>query len=124
MSNFEKFYIELLELVSKFEKNNVPLKIEKDLQNNIIKIFGDNTTSLERAKNGLNDISELAYATAEHHPFWNVLYNCSEISNTILEKWKDELSKQDFDDIKWSIDELNHNLEKLKEKISSETRQR
>ena len=120
MSNFEKFYIELLELVSRFEKNNVPLKIEKDLQNNIIKIFGDNTTSLERAKNGLNDISELAYATAEHHPFWNVLYNCSEISNTILEKWKDELSKQDLDDIKWSIDELNHTLEKLKEKISSD----
>lgn len=116
MSNFENFYDELLELVKRYGQNNTPLKIEKDLKNHIIKIFGENITSLARAKNGLNDVSELAFATAEHHPFWNLLYNCSEISNTVLEKWQSELSKEDISDIKWAIRELTKGLEKLKEK--------
>ena len=32
---------------------NIPLKIEKDFEGNIIKIFGENITSFARAKNGL-----------------------------------------------------------------------
>jgi hypothetical protein len=115
MSDFENFYDELLSLASRYEKNNVPLKIEKDIENNIIKIFGENITSLARAKNGLSDVSELALATAEHHPFWNLLYNCSEISDTILEKWKSELSRRDIDDIEWAIRELSQTIHKLKE---------
>jgi len=38
---------------------------------------------LARARNGLNDMRELAYTTAEHHPYWNLLYNCSEIDEEI-----------------------------------------
>lgn len=125
MTSFDTFYNELLELVNKHEKNNTPLKVEKDLETNIVKIFGENITALARAKNGLNDVTELAYATAEHHPFWNLLYNCSEISNTVLEKWKSELSKKDISDIEWSIKELKQSLEKITEKINdSESRQR
>ena len=78
MTEFEKFYQELVELAEKFEKENLPLKIEKDLDNDIIKIFGEKITSLARAQNGLNDLTELAYTTAEHHPYWNLLYNSSE----------------------------------------------
>ena len=114
MTSFEVFYNQLIELCSKYEKSHVPLKIERDLDNQIIKIFGENISSLERAKNGLNDISELGYATAEHHPFWNVLYSSAEILHIILEKWNEDLSKTDIDDIKWSIDSLNQHLEKLK----------
>lgn len=125
MTSFDTFYNELLELVNKHEKNNTPLKVEKDLETNIVKIFGENITALARAKNGLNDVTELAYATAEHHPFWNLLYNCSEISNTVLEKWTSELSKKDISDIEWSIKELKQSLEKITEKINdSESRQR
>ena len=69
---FENFYNDLLDLAKKYEKQNIPLKIEQDLENNIVKIFGEKINSLARAKNGLNDITELAYATAEHHPYWNV----------------------------------------------------
>ena len=117
MSNFENFYNELLELISKYEQNHVALKIEKDLENEIIKIFGEKITSLSRAQNGLNDVSELAFTAAEHHPFWNILYNCSEITTLILEKWNDKLSTKDFDDIMWSQKEINHTLKKIKEKI-------
>ena len=118
MTSFDAFYNDLLELVNKHEKNNTPLKIEKDLETNIVKIFGENITALTRAKNGLNDVTELAYATAEHHPYWNLLYNCSEITNTVLEKWKSELSKKDISDIEWSIKELKQSLEKITEKIN------
>ena len=125
MTSFDTFYNELLELVNKHEKNNTPLKVEKDLETNIVKIFGENITALARAKNGLNDVTELAYATAEHHPYWNLLYNCSEITNIVLEKWKSELSKKDISDIEWSIKELKQSLEKITEKINdSESRQR
>ena len=118
MTSFDAFYNDLLELINKHEKNNTPLKVEKDLESNIVKIFGENITALTRAKNGLNDVTELAYATAEHHPYWNLLYNCSEITNTILEKWKSELSKKDISDIEWSIKELKQSLEKITEKIN------
>ena len=116
MSNFDSFYNDLLFLINTHEKNNTPLKVEKDLDANIIKSFGENITALTRAKNGLNDVTELAYATAEHHPYWNLLYNCSEIANTILEKWESELSKKDISDIEWSIKELKQSLEKFTEK--------
>jgi len=113
MSNFENFYHDLLDLAKKYEQQNTPLKIEKDLENNIVKIFGEKITSLARAKNGLNDMTELAYTTAEHHPYWNLLYNCSEIASSVLEKWKTSLSVNDFSDIDWAIKELDHSLEKL-----------
>ncbi len=115
---FDTFYKELHELVNKHEKNNTPLKVQKDLDVDIVKIFGENITALARAKNGLIDVTELAYATAEHHPYWNLLYNCSEITNIVLEKWKSELSKKDAGDIEWSIKELKQSLEKITEKIN------
>ena len=119
MTNFENFYHDLLELVKKYEQQNTPLKIEKDLENDIIKIFGEKITSLARAQNGLNDVTELAYTTAEHHPYWNLLYNCSEIANSVLEKWKESLTAEDFSDIDWALKELEQSLEKIKNKNSS-----
>ena len=116
MADFVIFYADLLELVAKYGKDNTPLKIEKDLDSDIVKIFGENITAIARAKNGLNDVTELAYATAEHHPYWNLLYQCSEIANTVLEKWKDDLSKQEIHDIEWSIKELKESVEKLSKK--------
>lgn len=116
MTNFENFYHDLLELAKKYEQENTPLKIEKDLENDIIKIFGEKITPLARAINGLNDVTELAYTTAEHHPFWNLLYNCSEISNSVLEKWKETLTAEDLSDIDWALKELTQSLEKIKNK--------
>ena len=119
MDTFEDFYNDLVLLAEKYEKNNVSIKIENDLDNDIIKIFGEKITALARAKNGLNDATELAYATAEHHPYWNLLYNSSEIANTVLEKWKGKISKQDTEEIEWAIKELTQTLEKIKETSKS-----
>ncbi len=114
MTQFEDFYNDLIELVKKYEKNNTPIKLEQDADNDIIKIFGEKITALARAKNGLNDVTELAYTTAEHHPYWNILYNSSEIANTVLEKWSDKLSSEEIDEIKWALKEISQTLEKIK----------
>jgi len=118
MTNFENFYNDLIDLAKKHELQNTPLKIEQDLENDIVKIFGERITSLARARNGLNDVTELAYTTAEHHPYWNLLYNCSEIANSVLEKWKESLSADDLSDIDWAIKELSQSLEKIKNQNS------
>jgi hypothetical protein len=119
MTDFESFYHDLLDFTKKYENQNLPLKIEKDLENDIVKIFGEKITSLSRAQNGLHDVTELAYTTAEHHPYWNLIYNCSEITNSVLEKWKSTLSDEDVSDIEWAIKELTQTLEKIKKKKSS-----
>ena len=113
MTNFDNFHHDLTELVKKYE-HDLGLKVEEDLEHDIIKIFGVKITSLARAQNGLNDMTELAYTTAEHHPYWNLLYNCSEISHTILDKWKSSLSSDDIADIEWALKEINQTLEKIK----------
>jgi len=113
MTDFDNFYHDLIELVKKYE-HDLALKIEEDLEHDIIKIFGVKITSLARAQNGLNDMTELAYTTAEHHPYWNLLYNCSDIGHTILDKWEKSLSSDDVADIKWALKEINQTLEKIK----------
>ena len=113
MTTFDNFQHDLTELVKKYEKE-LGLKIEEDLEYDIIKIFGPKITSLARAQNGLNDVTELAHTTAEHHPYWNLLYNCSEIGHTVLDKWKKSLSSEDISDIEWALKEINQTLEKIK----------
>jgi len=39
-----------------------------------------NDAPVSRAERALYDIQELADSTAEHHPYWVLLYNCSQIS--------------------------------------------
>ena len=121
MTDFKNFYDDLLDLAKKYEQQNIPIKIENDLENDIIKIFGEKITSVARARNGLNDVAELAYTTAEHHPYWNLLYNCSEIASSVLEKWSESLSADDLSEIDWAIKELNHSLEKIKNKNPSDS---
>ena len=115
MAHFEEFYSELEKLVEKYNKDNTLLKVEQDLDNSIVKIFGEKITALARAKNGLSDVTELAYTTAEHHPYWNILYNSSEIAQSILEKWNDKISKKEIDDIEWALKEIKQTLEKIKD---------
>lgn len=117
MASFEDFYKSLLVLVKSFEEKKTRLKIDHDLESHIIKIFGENIDSLSKAKSGLEDLTELAYTTAEHHPYWNLLYNCSQISKSLLDKWTDNLTKDELEEIEWSIKELQHTCKKLKEQL-------
>jgi len=113
-NNFSDFHKSLLDLVKSFEEKNIMIKTEDHLDENIIRIFGENISSLSKAKVGLEDVSELAYTTAEHHPYWGLLYHCSQISKLALEKWNDNLTNEELDEIIWSIKELKNVIQILK----------
>ena len=117
---FSDFYKSLLKLVKSYEDQNTMLKVEENLDSNIIRIYGEKIDSLSRAKNGIEDVAELAYTVAEHHPYWGLLYNCTQIAKNSLDKWDDNLSKEELDEIDWSIDELKNTCKKLKEDFSSQ----
>ena len=61
----------------------------------------------------VDKMAEVSYTTAEHHPYWKLLYSCVEISRIILERWNDEISTDDVDEIRWMISELQNSLNKL-----------
>ena len=121
MTTFDEFYNSLLSLAKEYGEKNVHLKIDYEKESDLIKIFGENISSLAKAKNGLDDVLVLSYTTAEHHPFWNLLYHCSEISKTTLEKWTSNLTQDELDEIRWSIDELKNSCSKLQEKLNEDS---
>lgn len=112
---FDSFLISLRNLVNEYEKQ-IPIKIEIDEENQIIKIFGQEMSSLGRAKGGLNDTMELALTTAEHHPYWGILYNCCQIIELVLERWNSKISAQELEDISWSLKEIKEIASKISEK--------
>ncbi|MBI1829626.1 MAG: hypothetical protein HY222_02445 [Thaumarchaeota archaeon] len=61
-------------------------------------------------------MSELAYTTAEHHPYWSLIFNSSQILKIVLEKWNDNLTKEELDEISWNVDEIKNTARKLEEK--------
>ena len=83
-------------------------------------IMDTNDDPVSRAERALYDIQELADSTAEHHPYWALLYNCSQISKLILEKWNDELTEEDLSEIRWMVSELENSCDKLKNKVESQ----
>ena len=120
--SFTDFYRSLMDLVKTFEEKNTIVKVEEDLALNIIRIFGEGIDSVSRAKNGLEEVVELSYTTAEHHPYWALLYNCSQISKSILEKWNDDLTEEDLSEIRWMISELENSCNKLKNKVDQDSK--
>jgi hypothetical protein len=113
---FAEFYESLVKLAKSFEEKDLLIKIQPDLEANIIRIYGEKTDSLALAKIGLEGISELAYTTAEHHPYWSLIFNSSQILKIVLEKWHDNLTKEELDEILWNIDEIKNTARKLEEK--------
>ena len=61
----------------------------------------------------VDKMAELSYTTAEHHPYWKLLYSCAEISKTKLEKWNSELTSDELDEILWHVKELKIHVKKL-----------
>ncbi|MDC0199331.1 hypothetical protein OAJ83_00565 [Candidatus Nitrosopelagicus sp.] len=116
-NSFQVFYEELKILVEKFEKKQTQIKMESELDYDSVKIFGEKMDSVTRAKLGIDDAAELAYTTAEHHPYWGILYNCTEITKTILEKWNDELTLEQLDEMKWNLKEIQNTISNIENKL-------
>lgn len=113
VEDFVGFHDALLDLIKLFEQKNVLVKMQSDLDSSTIKIYGEKSDALERAKGSLEEVAELAYATAEHHPYWNLLYNGSQILKIVLEKWNETLTKEEIKEIGWYADEIKNSIDKL-----------
>lgn len=106
--DFSTFYESLLDLVKSFEKKNVLVKINSVQDSNIVRIYGERSNGLSLAKTGLEEIEELALTTAEHHPYWSLLYNGSQILKIVLEKWDDNLTEDQIKEILWYVEEIKN----------------
>jgi hypothetical protein len=106
--DFSRFHESLLDLVKSFEKKNVLVKLNSDPNSNVIRIYGEQSDGLSLAKIGLEEIEELALTTAEHHPYWNLLYNGSQIIKIVLEKWNDKLTEDEIREILWYTEEMKN----------------
>lgn len=101
------------ELKSIAERLSISIKINMDEENDVLKVYGDASDMLKRARAGLRDVLELAYTTAEHHPYWSIAYNAAEILNILLERWYDTLSKEEVEEIEWRAVELRSAIERI-----------
>lgn len=110
VEDFAKFCDALSDLIKSFEQKNVLIKMVSDVDSNVVRIYGERSDALARAKTGLEEVAELAYDTAEHHPYWNLLYNGSQILKVILDKWNDTLTEEELGEIKWYADKIKDSL--------------
>ena len=94
----------------------ISTKVGVDREASIIKIYGEGSDYIKRASSGLAEMLELAYTTAEHHPYWAVLYHASEISKATLEKWESELTADQISEMSWRCDEIKMALDRLARK--------
>ena len=113
MPTFEEFLVALEELVQEYTKAGLAIRLKKNPDDTIIQVCGQHATPLARAKSGLDDTLELAYTSAEHHPLWNLLDNSAEISMIVLDKWHNDLTKSEHDQIRWHIQRLERSLQVL-----------
>lgn len=97
-------------------KEKISTKIGVDWDAGIVRIYGEGSDYIRRASSGLEEMLELAYTTAEHHPYWAVLYHASEISKVTLEKWESELTADQISEMSWRCDEIKMALNRLASK--------
>ncbi len=92
---------------------DVPARVSVDRESGIIKVYGPDADALKKASSGLEDVLELAYTTAEHHPYWGILYHATEICKMVLEKWDSNLTADQTGDILWRCDEIKMMAERV-----------
>ncbi len=114
-NNIHRLYEQIRSMVHNSNQDEeMCVRVLADLEYGVIKIYDQDTNSLKRAILGLYDVLELSYATAEHHPYWTMLYNATEILKTILDKWESDFCKDEIDDMVWRVDKLRTALNKVK----------
>ena len=112
-SAYHAFYHELIGLVRRHAESGIALRVKHDADNRIIRLTGPEATPRARAANGLEDVAELAQSTAEHHPYWGLLYHSSEVADAALRSWDAVLTASQAADIRWSIREIESILDRL-----------
>lgn len=114
MSNIDRVLERVRPVLEELESSDkISTKIGVDKDSGIIRIYGEGSDYVKRASSGLEEVLELAYTTAEHHPYWAILYHAAEISKTALERWESELTADQISEMSWRCDEIKMALERL-----------
>lgn len=116
MSQMDKVLGEVKKLADSLQVHGITLQVRADSEAGMIRIYSESSDALKRAVAGLHEVSELAYATAEHHPYWGIIYHAVEISKITLEKWNDQLNHDELGELEWRAEEIKRALEKLKQR--------
>jgi len=116
MSDIDRVEESIKPVLEELQKNDVSTKVGVDKDAGIIRIYGEGSDYIKRASSGLSEILELAYTTAEHHPYWLLLYHATEVCKTVLDKWESELTVDQLSEMSWRCDEIKMALGKLAEK--------
>ncbi|MDE1724612.1 MAG: hypothetical protein KGH76_01780 [Thaumarchaeota archaeon] len=111
--DFASFCKSVSDLAKSFEKKNVLLKMHSEPDSGILRIYGEGSSSMTLAKTGLEEIEELTFTTAEHHPYWNLLYNSSQILKIVLEKWDGSVTEDEIKEITWHADEIKNSANNI-----------
>jgi hypothetical protein len=96
-------------------KYDEEIQVRMDYDNEILKIYSLNSSVLGRANASISEILDLSYTSAEHHPYWMLLYNASEIVKSVLEAWNSELSKDQVSEFYWRLEEIKSSLDRISE---------
>ena len=96
-------------------KYDEEIQVRVDYDNEILKIYRLNSGVLDRANAAISEILDLSYNSAEHHPYWMLLYNASEIVKSVLEAWNSELSKDQVSEFYWRLEEIKSSLDRISE---------
>jgi hypothetical protein len=112
-SEYDRLYNTICSVVAILEDEgiNIQTKFEKD--SGYVGLYTSNTTILKRAKNSIKELLELSYSTAEHHPYWNIIYNTSEIAKTTLDNWDENISHDQIKEMLWRNEEIKNILNRL-----------
>ena len=111
---YASLHREILQTIQRYsDTHNIPIKFRHDAANHIIHIAGPQATPRARAAEGIKDAADLAQSTAEHHPYWGLLYHSVEIAEIVLEMWHDAVSKDHIEDMRWSLREMNTTLDRI-----------
>lgn len=114
MSSIERVLERIKPVLEELEsKDGVFTKVGVDEDACIIRIYGEGSDYVKRASSGLEEMLELAYTTAEHHPYWAILYHAAEISKAALERWESELTADQMSEMSWRCDEIKMALDRL-----------
>jgi hypothetical protein len=98
------------------QSENISTKVSVDKDAHVIRIYGEGSDYKSNASLGLLEVLELAYATAEHHPYWLLLYHSAEICKMTIENWESELKEDYLSEMSWRCDEIKMALERLSAK--------
>lgn len=97
----EQFLDQLKQFCKKY--NNTDVRVKQHEDSGVVQILNDKATPIKRAKLGSDEIMELACATAEHHPYWDILYHCTQITETVLGEWNGKLNKDQIEEMNWLL---------------------